>query len=104
MSIPGIEMQPIQEHGKTNMKDVSGPTNVVSPGRLRNREDGNRNRIYCTTIVLEIEINEKCAAAEVINIAIELNRSSRLECNLRQMVPRSKMGGWGYGGVLLAGI
>lgn len=64
-SIPEIETQPIQEHGETNMKGVSGPTNVVRLGRLRNREDGNRNRIYCTTIVLEIEINGKCAAAEV---------------------------------------
>jgi hypothetical protein len=104
MSIPEIEMQMSQDGGKMNMKDVSEQKNVVRLGRLRNREDGNRNRIYCTTIVLEIEINEKCAAAEVINIAIKFNRSPRLKCKLRQMVPRSKMGRWGYGGVWLAGI
>lgn len=93
MSIPEIEMQMSRDGGKMNMKDVSDQKNVVRLGRLRNREDGNRNRIYCTTIVLEIEINEKCVAAEVINIAIKFNRSSRLECNRRQTDPFSESGG-----------
>jgi hypothetical protein len=45
MSIPEIEMHMSQDGGKMNMKDVSEQTNVVRPGRLRNLEDSNRNRI-----------------------------------------------------------